>query len=423
MLDGGDVQLGYLKNLVCRECGKEYPLTRIHVCEYCFGPLEVVYNYDSISLDQNSFNDRSQTLWRYSELLPITDPSKIVDLGTGFTPLHEANRLAKEVGLKKLYIKDDSVNPTNSFKDRPASVAVSKALEFEAKAVGCASTGNLAAAVAAHAAKARLPCYIFIPSGLEFNKIIQVATYGAKIITVNGTYDDANRLAAQATEQYDLALANINMRPYYVEGSKTLAFEVCEQLDWNPPEHVIVPTGSGALLCAISKGFNEFAQLNLIEDKKIKISCAQPYGSSPVASAFKRGEEIVVPLEHPTTIAKSLAIGHPGDGDEALKQVRNSGGYAESATDEEIVEAIKLLAKTEGVFTEPAGGVTIAALKKLADKGSIAKDETVVCFITGNGLKTPEVLVNQLSKPAEIHPSLDAVKTVLSPQEVIFWSR
>jgi threonine synthase len=411
-LDGGDIQLGYLKTLVCRECGKEYPLTRIHVCEYCFGPLEVAYNYESMNLDQNSFKDRPQTLWRYSELLPITDRSKIVDLGTGFTPLHKANRLAKEVGLKTLYLKDDSVNPTNSFKDRPASVAVSKALEFEAKAVGCASTGNLAAAVAAHAAKAGLPCYIFIPSGLEFNKIIQVATYGAKIITVNGTYDDANRLAAQATEQYDLALANINIRPYYVEGSKTLAFEVCEQLDWTSPDHVIVPLGSGALLCALGRGLDEFDRLGLIEDSNTRITGVQAEGCAPIVNAFTSKTDYVEPIEHPDTIAKSLAIGNPGDGKYALERIRDSNGLAQSVSDEDTIEAIKLLARTEGIFTEPAGGVTIAAVKKLVDSGMISTDEVVVCYVTGNGLKTPEVVLDHIVKPIEIEPTFDSLETV-----------
>jgi threonine synthase len=382
------------------------------VCEYCFGPLEVVYNYESISLDQNSFNDRPQTLWRYSELLPITDPSKIVDLGTGFTPLHKANRLAKEVGLKTLYLKDDSVNPTNSFKDRPASVAVSKALEFEAKAVGCASTGNLAAAVAAHAAKAGLSCYIFIPSGLEFNKIIQVATYGAKIITVNGTYDDANRLAAQATEQYDLALANINIRPYYVEGSKTLAFEVCEQLDWASPDHVIVPLGSGALLCALGRGLDEFDRLGLIEDSNTRITGVQAEGCAPIVNAFTSKTDYVEPIEHPDTIAKSLAIGNPGDGKYALERIRDSNGLAQSVSDEDTIEAIKLLARTEGIFTEPAGGVTIAAVKKLVDSGMISTDEVVVCYVTGNGLKTPEVVLDHIAKPIEIEPTFDSLDTV-----------
>jgi len=398
--------------LMCRECGKEYPLTRIHVCEHCFGPLEVVYNYESMSLDQNSFKDRPQTLWRYKELLPITDPTKIVDLGTGFTPLHKANRLAKEVGLKTLYIKDDSVNPTNSFKDRPASVAVSKALEFEAKAVGCASTGNLGAAVAAHAAKAGLPCYIFIPSGLEFNKVIQVSTYGAKIITVNGTYDNANRLAAQATEVYDLALANINIRPYYVEGSKTLAFEVCEQLDWASPDHLIVPLGSGALLCALGRGLDEFYRLGLIEESNVRITGVQADGCAPIVNAFTSKTDYIEPIEHPDTIAKSIAIGNPSDGKYALKRILDSNGLAQSVSDEEIIEAIKLLARTEGIFTEPAGGVTIAAVKKLVDSGGISTDEVVVCYVTGNGLKTPEAVLDHIAKPIEIEPTLDSLYKV-----------
>ena len=264
--------------LKCRECGREYPPVKIHVCENCFGPLDVVYDYDSLELNRNSFRNRPKTVWRYFELLPVHDKSKIVDLGAGYTILHKCNRLARAIGLKTLYIKDDTVNPTYSFKDRPATVAVSKALEFNAKAIGCASTGNLAAATAAHSAKAGIPCYIFIPAAIELNKIVQAAVYGAKIIAVKGTYDDANRLATQVAEVSDWAIVNVNLRPYYVEGSKTLAFEVCEQLDWNPPDHVVVPMASGALLCAISKGFNELKRLDLIKNSKIRITGAQPSG-------------------------------------------------------------------------------------------------------------------------------------------------
>ena len=304
------------------------------------------------------------------------------------------------------------MNPTNSFKDRPASVAVSKAFEFEVKAVGCASTGNLGAAVAAHAAKARLPCYIFIPTGLEFNKIIQVAIYGATIITVNGTYDDANRLAAQASEQYDLALANINIRPYYVEGSKTLAFEVCEQLNWSPPDHVIVPLGSGALLCALGRGLDEFDRLGLIENSNTRITGVQAEGCAPIVKAFTSKTNYVEPIEHPDTIAKSLAIGNPGDGKYALKRIRDSNGIAQSVSDEDTIEAIKLLARTEGIFTEPAGGVSIAAVKKLVDSGKISTDEVVVCYVTGNGLKTPEAVLDHIEKPIEIEPTLDSLYKV-----------
>ena len=411
------------QKLRCKECGTTYPAEKLYVCERCYAPLEITYEYDTIPLTRSSFHNRPKNIWRYIELLPVTDQSKIVDLHAGYTPLYKAKRLGAHLGLTELYIKNDTVNPTYSFKDRPVAVAVTKALEFNAEAIGCASTGNLAASSAAHAAKAGIPCYVFIPNDTEQNKIVQIAAYGATILMVDGTYDDANRLAMQVAEEHNWVFANFNVRPYYVEGSKTLAFEVCEQLNWTPPEHVIVPTGSGALLCAISKGFKEFAQLSLIDDTKVKISCAQPHGSSPVVSAVKRGEKIVEPLEHPKTIAKSLAIGNPGDGDYAVKHVSESGGYAEYATDTEIIEAIKLLAKTEGVFTEPAGGVTVAVLKKLAENGDISSDERVVCYITGNGLKAPEILVNQLSRPVEIPPHLEAVKTVLTPQEVMIWSR
>ncbi|MEM3088085.1 MAG: threonine synthase [Candidatus Bathyarchaeia archaeon] len=402
--------LGFVKVLKCRECGREYSPVKIHVCENCFGPLDVVYDYDSLELNRNSFRNRPKTVWRYFELLPVHDKSKIVDLGAGYTILHKCSRLARAIGLKTLYIKDDTVNPTYSFKDRPATVAVSKALEFNAKAIGCASTGNLAAATAAHSAKAGIPCYIFIPANIELNKIVQASVYGAKIIAVKGTYDDANRLATQVAEVSDWAIVNVNLRPYYVEGSKTLAFEVCEQLDWNPPDHVVVPMASGALLCAISKGFNELRRLDLIKNSKIRITGAQPAGCSPIVTAFKSNNNEVIPIEHPDTIAKSLAIGEPGDGVYAVRSIRESGGVAEAATDQETVEAIKLLAKTEGIFAEPAGAVTIAALKKLVETGEVAIDEVIVCYVTGNGLKTPEAVSDQIPKPIEIEPKLEALK-------------
>ena len=357
------------------------------------------------------------------ELLPVVDRSNITHLSAGYTPLHRANRIGKILGLKNLYIKDDTVNPTYSFKDRPVAIAVTKALEFKAEAIGCASTGNLAASSAAYAAKAGLPCYVFIPSDTEINKIVQIAAYGANIFSVNGTYDEANRLAMQLAEEYNWAFANFNLRPYYVEGSKTFAFEVCEQLNWDPPDHVIVPTASGALLCAIGKGFDEFKKLGLIEDVKIKISCAQPYGCSPIVTAFKKGEEIVEPIEHPDTIAKSLAIGDPGDGTYAIKRVRNSGGLAESVTDDEIVAAILLLAKTEGIFAEPAGGVAVAVLKKLVDNSQVSSDERIVCYVTGNGLKTTEAIINNITKPIKIQPNLKSFRSATKPREAMIWSR
>ncbi len=316
-----------------------------------------------------------------------------------------------------MYAKNDSVNPTFSFKDRPASVAASKAVEFNAKAFGAASTGNLAAAVAAHAAKAGLPCYVFVPADVEPGKIVQASTYGAKIVAVKGTYDEANGLAAQAAETYDWAFANINLRPYYVEGSKTLAFEVCEQLGWETPDHVVVPMGSGALLSAIQRGFNQFKELNLIEDKKVKVSGAQPSGCAPIVKAFKSNSKDVLPIEYPDTIAKSLAVGDPGSGFEAIKTIRQSGGTAESATDAEIVEAIKILARTEGIFTEPAGGVTVAVLKKLIESGDISPDEKVVCYITGNGLKATQSILPHVPKPVEIEPNLKSFEKAFNLEE------
>jgi len=404
----------HIKALKCRECGEEFPPVRIYACERCFGPLEVVYNLDSIELDRKSFKKRPDTLWRYHELLPIEDKPKIVDLGAGFTTLRKCKRLAKALRLKSLYIKDDTVNPTGSFKDRPATVAVSKALEFGYKAVGCASTGNLAAATAAHAAKAGMPCYVFIPSNIEVNKTLQAATYGAKIIAVKGTYDEANRLAAQALDEYDWALVNINLRPYYVEGSKTLGFETCEQLGWRAPDNIIIPMGSGALLCAIGRSLKQFRDLGLIDELKTKIIGAQPQGCSPIVSAFKSNSGDVIPVENPKTIAESLAIGDPGDGIYALKIIRESGGVAESATDEEIMEGIKLLAKTEGTFAEPAGGVTIAILKKLTELGEIPRDEEIVCCVTGSGFKSSETILKSIPKHVEIEPSIEELKKIVT---------
>jgi threonine synthase len=342
----------------------------------------------------------------------VSDESTRVDLGTGLTTLHRCERLGEALGQKNLYVKDDTVNPTNSFKDRPSTVAVSKALEFGVKAVGCPSTGNLAAAVAAHAAKAGLPCYIFMPSDTEGNKVLQASTFGANIVSVEGTYDEVNRLAAQVAEEYGWAFANINLRPYYVEGSKTLAFEVCEQLGWRTPDTIVVPLGSGALLLAIKRGFEQFKELGLIEDNPTKFIGAQATGCAPIVEAFKAGDEDITPIEHPDTIAKSLAIGDPGDGYYVLKAIRESGGLAESATDQEILDAIKLLASTEGIFAEPAGGVTIAVLKKLAEEGKVQPDETVVCCVTGSGFKAAETIQGVIPVPKLIKPSLEAFASV-----------
>ncbi|MBS7644602.1 MAG: threonine synthase [Candidatus Bathyarchaeia archaeon] len=402
-----------MKALRCRECGETYPPARRAICEECFGPLDVVYNYEGLSLDRESFRGRRKSLWRYIDLLPIEDPSNIIELNAGFTPLHNSKRLAEALGLKNLYIKDDTVNPTYSFKDRPAAVAVSKALEFNIKVVGCPSTGNLAAATAAHAAKAGLPCYIIVPYDIEPLKVVQASMYGAEIVKVKGTYDDANRLAAQASEEYGWAFVNIDLRPYYVEGSKTLAFEVCEQLDWEPPDHVIVPMASGALLCAIYRGFKELSGLGLTPRCRIKITGVQPEGCAPIVKAYNSKDSYVMPMDKPDTIAKSLAIGDPGDGIYALKSIRESSGTAVSVSDKEIVEGIKLLARKEGIFAEPAGGATIAALRKLADSGLISRDEHVTCYVTGNGLKTVEALEGSLPYLPVIEPKLEALRRLL----------
>jgi threonine synthase len=378
--------------LRCRECGSEHEPARLSVCPECLGPLDAFYDYREVDWSEASLSRRPRSIWRYRELLPLLDPRKAVDLGAGFTPLRRADRLAKELGLEELYLKDDTVNPTYSFKDRPASVAVSKAMELGYGVVGCASTGNLAAATAAHSAKAGLPCYVFIPKGIEGTKVSQAIAYGARIIRVSGTYDEANAAASRAAERFGWALVNINVRPYYVEGSKSLAFEVCEQLGWEAPDHVIVPIGSGALLNAIAKGFGELRDLGLIEGRGPKISGAQGLGCSPVVDAFKSGRDYIEPVEAPNTIAKSLAIGDPGDGIYALRRIRDSGGRAEAASDAEIAEAIRLLGRTEGLFAEPAGAVTVAALKKLIAAGAVGRDERVVCYITGNGLKAPDAV-------------------------------
>jgi threonine synthase len=400
-------------HLKCRECGEEYSPSQIYVCSECFGPLEVVYNYDSIKIDRETLKNRQTTIWRYLELLPITDKQKIVNINAGWSPLHKCERLSKEIGLKNLYIKNDTVNPTGSFKDRPASIAVSKTLEFGAEAIGCASTGNLAAALASCAAKAGINCYIFAPYDIEANKITQASIYDAKIIAVKGTYDEANRLATQAAEKYHLLIANINVRPYYVEGSKTLTFEVCEQLGLQSPDHVIVPAASGALICATSKAFKELQEIDLTNNgKTVKISAAQPKGCAPIVNAFKSNTDEIIPVEKPNTIAKSLAIGDPGDGIYALKVIRESGGIAEYAADQEIIDATRLLAKTEGIYAEPAGSVTIAVLKKLVENGQIAYDEVVVCYVTGSGLKTPEVTSKITPKIFQVEPSLKALEKI-----------
>jgi threonine synthase len=407
--------MGEVRALKCRECGIEYEPQFKYICEECFGPLDVQYNFSS-NINREVFSSRNEkSYWRYFEMLPVANKNNIVNLQAGLTPLQKADRLAKEMGgLKNLFIKNDSVNPTFSFKDRPAGIAVSRAKEIKLRAVGCASTGNLASATAAHAAVAELPCYIFAPSDIEHVKIAQALSYGGEFVAVDGTYDDANRVASIIGDSKGIGIVNINMRPYYVEGSKTLAYEVAEQLDWQIPDNLIIPVGSGAMLNAICKGFEELLMLGLVDHKTdFKITAAQPHGCAPIVDAFKKKTDQVIPVERPDTIAKSLAIGDPGDGLYVLKRLNQYNGMAEEVTDEEIIDGILLLAKTEGIFTEPAGGVAVAVLKKLVEEGKIDKDERIVCYITGNGLKATEAITSVLPKLRSVKPDAQEVLAMI----------
>ncbi len=399
---------------MCRECKESYPLERITICEQCLAPLDAEYELGSLTIARTSFESRVKSIWRYSELLPILDKSHCIELGVGLTPLVRASNLGNSIGSSKLYLKNDTLNPTLSFKDRPAEVAVSKALEFGDRVVSCVSTGNLAAAVAAHAAKARLEAYVLAPFDIEPEKISQILAYGAKVISVSGTYDDANRLATLASYELGWNVVNVTSRPYYVEGSKTIAFELCEQFDWNPPDNVIIPVASGALLRAIHRGFEQFRDLDLI-DKVPRLFGAQAEGCSPIAAAYKEGVSTLKPVEAPKTIAKSIAIGDPADGRYVLETVRQTSGSVEAVSDSEILAAIVELGRSEGVFVEPAGGVAVAAARKLIHEGIIHRDDTTVCCITGNGLKTPELVLDEPSvgRPVTISPDLEALKEQL----------
>jgi threonine synthase len=396
------------KALKCRECGKEYPLAARYVCEFCFGPLEVAYDYAKIkkSVSREKIEGRAQTMWRYREFLPA-DGENPVTLDEGFTPLLRARNLEKALGLKELYIKNDCVNPTHSFKDRVVSVAVTKALELGFDTISCASTGNLANAVSAYGAKAGMKRYVFIPSNLEQGKVVASNVYEPRLVKVEGNYDEVNRLCSEIAGKYNWAFVNINIRPYYAEGSKTLGFEVAEQLGWKAPDHVVVPMASGSMLTKIWKALKEFEKCDLIGSVKTRVSGAQALGCAPISTAYLEGTDTFRPVK-PDTIAKSLAIGNPADGYYALQVIKESGGAAERATDDEIVAGIKLLASTEGIFAETAGGVTIACLKKLVESGKIKKNEVTVAYITGTGLKTQEALSGKLTEPVQIKPNLAA---------------
>jgi threonine synthase len=401
--------MSFVKGLKCRECGRAYPKEPLYVCEYCFGPLEVDYDYARIKqhLTRQEIESRPKTLWRYRELLPI-DKEPAVGLSSGYTPLLRARNLEKVLGVKELYLKDDSVNhPTLSFKDRVVAVALSKAKEFGFDTVACASTGNLANAVAAQAALANLERYIFIPADLELGKVIGTLIYNPVLVAVEGNYDEVNRLCSEIANKYKWAFVNINIRPYYAEGSKTFGYEIAEQLGWKAPEHIIVPCAGGSLITKIWKGLKEFNQLGLIKELHTKIYAAQATGCAPIIHAFKEERDIIQPVK-PKTIAKSLAIGNPADGVYALGTIKESGGSAEDVSDDEIIEAIKLLAATEGIFTETAGGVTLGVTKKLIQQGKIPRDESIVVCITGNGLKTQEAISEKIGKPFKIRPNLAA---------------
>jgi threonine synthase len=406
--------MSFVLGLKCKECGREYPKKPIYVCEYCFGPLEVVYDYKKIkqSLTKEKIEGRRKTLWRYKELLPV-DEEPICGLNSGFTPLYEAKNLAKIFGVKKLYIKDDSVNhPTLSFKDRVVAVALSKAKEFGFKTVACASTGNLANAVAAHSRYSGFDCFVFVPYNLEKTKIVSSLIYDVNVVAIEGNYDDVNRLCAEIASKYNWAFVNVNLRPYYSEGSKTYGFEIIEQLGWKKPKHIVVPVASGSLLTKIYKAFKEFYELGFIDDLDTKFYIAQAEGCSPIVNAFKANSDIIRPVK-PNTIAKSIAIGNPADGVYALEVVKKTNGYAEVASDEEIVEGIKLLASTEGIFTETAGGTVVAVAKKLIQNGIIPKDEEILLCITGNGLKTQEAVINSIKETIKIKPNLESFESAI----------
>ncbi|OUW27714.1 MAG: threonine synthase [Synechococcus sp. TMED169] len=393
--------------LRCKECGHAYAPEARHVCEdVCFGPLEVVYDYDAIRarVSRASIEAGPTSIWRYRDFLPIEgDP---IDVGTGFTPLLRANRLARRLGLKELYIKNDGVNmPTLSFKDRVVSVALTRARELGFSTVSCASTGNLANSTAAIAAHAGMECCVFIPADLEAGKILGTLVYNPTLMAVRGNYDQVNRLCSEVANTYGWGFVNINLRPYYSEGSKTLGYEVVEQLGWRLPDHIVAPLASGSLFTKIRKGFDEFMKVGLVEEKHVRFSGAQAEGCSPIAQAFAEGRDFITPVK-PNTIAKSIAIGNPADGPYALDIASRTGGSIEAVNDQEIIEGIQLLAETEGVFTETAGGTTIAVLKKLVEQGKIDPSETTVAYITGNGLKTTEAVASAVGEPLTIDPQL-----------------
>ncbi len=408
---------GHMKALRCRECGREYPLEARHVCEFDFGPLEVVYDYEAVkaNLTRKIIDGRSQNMWRYAELLPVAgEPT--VGKEVGFTPLIKADRLAERLGVRELWIKNDAVNyPTLSFKDRVVSVALSRAREMGFDVVACASTGNLANSVAANAASAGLKAFVFIPNDLEKGKVVNSLIYDANVIGIKGHYDEVNRLCAEIAGKYNWAFVNVNMRPYYAEGSKSMGFEIMEQLGWKIPRHTVVPMASGSLLTKIHKSYQEAVKIDLVDQVKYSVHGAQAAGCAPISTAFKEGQDFFKPVK-PNTIAKSLAIGTPADGFYALKVFQETGAASDDVTDDEIREGIRLLAETEGIFAETAGGVTVGVAKKLIASGAIPADDSAVLCITGNGLKTLDAVEDHVGQTREIGPSLREFESLLQSE-------
>jgi threonine synthase len=412
----GDALMPTLKGLKCRECGRGYPSAPVHVCEFCFGPLEVDYHYEALKrvVTRASIEAGPPSMWRYKDLLPI-EGDVAVGHHVGFTPLVRADNLADELGCREVWIKNDSVShPTWSFKDRVVAVAVTKAREFGFDTVACASTGNLANSVAAHAAEARLKSYIFIPADLEPGKVLATLVYNPTLVAVEGTYDEVNRLCSEIADKYRWAFVNVNFRPYYSEGSKSYGFEIVEQLGWKPPRHIVVPCAGGSLITKIWKAIKELKLLGLTDPAApTRMHAAQALGCGPIVTMIKDDSDVLRPVR-PNTIAKSLAIGNPADGYYAYRTAKDSGGSGEHATDEEIIEGMLLLARTEGIFTETAGGVTVAAARKLIERGIIPRDESIVICITGNGLKTPDSLYSRLDTHVRIRPTLSAFDRALA---------
>lgn len=406
--------MAFVKGLKCRECSREYPVDPIYVCEFCFGPLEVAYDYEGIRgvLTRDLIESRSHNLWRYRELLPIEEEPSCA-LNSGYTPLVKAEKLAKYLGVRNLYIKDDTVmHPTLSFKDRVVAVAMAKAREFGFDTVACASTGNLAHSVSAHGATAGFNRFIFIPATLEQSKITASLVYEPNLIAVDGNYDDVNRLCSEVANKYPWAFVNINIRPFYAEGSKTQGFEIVEQLGWHVPDAVVVPCASGSLLTKVWKSFKEMHQVGLVEELNTRVFAAQATGCSPIVTAIKQGIDVIKPVK-PDTIAKSLAIGNPADGFYASEVIKETGGSGADVSDQEIIDGIKILARTEGIFAETAGGVTLASAIRLFEDGQIDKNGATVLCITGNGLKTQEALSGHTVTPHYIKPNMASFEEVL----------